>query len=90
VSEAWGTNKVTITAEGLAGSVADFAVRRHKLVKMRMEVGGGLSNEADDEHPGVSLSATGTFLYEVNVPFTMEFRFPPGEGWKTIIVTLTW
>ena len=90
VSEAWEANKVTITAEGLAGSTANFAVRRHKFVKMRMEVGGGLSNQADGDHPGVSLSATDAFLRDVNVPFMMQFHFPPGDGWKTITATLTW
>jgi glycogen debranching enzyme len=90
VSEVWGENKVTLTVEGLANSEAYCAVRRHKLVKLHSDVADGLSNTADDTHPGVSLSAIDTFTHDPNVPFLMKLHFPPGEGWKTVTVTLTW
>ena len=90
VHEEWGPNKVTIAAEGLAGSRADIPVRRHKLVQMRLHAGGGLPHVADDEHPGVNLSGVDTAFHDPNLPIAMNFYFPPGEGWKTITVTLTW
>jgi len=55
-----------------------------------MAVSDSLSNQADRDHPGVSLSALDTFQFDAKVPFMMEFYFPPSEGWKTITVTLTW
>jgi glycogen debranching enzyme len=90
LSESWEPNKVTLVVEGLAGTVDDLPVRRHKLVKLQMAVSDSLSNQADRDHPGVSLSALDTFQFDAKVPFMMEFYFPPSEGWKTITVTLTW
>jgi len=88
--EEWGSNEVTITAQGLAGSRADIPVRRHKLVQMRLHVEGGLSNMADDQHSGVNLTGIDTAFRDFNLPLGLNFYFPPGEGWKTITVTLTW
>jgi hypothetical protein len=90
VSEEWGVNKVKLSIDGIAGSEAHCAVRRHKLVNPRPHVDGGLSSEADNAHPGVSLSAIDTAFRDPSLPFLMEFHFPPGEGWKTITVTLSW
>ena len=90
LSEEWGTNQVKLAVEGLAGTVGDLKVRRHKLVKMKLEVADGLSNDADQDHPGASLSAIDTAFRDMNLPFALEFHFPPGEGWKTVTVTLTW
>jgi glycogen debranching enzyme len=90
LSEEWGTNQVKLAVEGLAGTVADLPVRRHKLVKMKLQAADGLSNIADQDHPGVSLSAIDSAFRDMNLPFAMEFHFPQGEGWKTITVTLTW
>lgn len=89
--EAWSSNKVVITAEGLAGTSGNLPVLRHKLVRVHPAgVADGLSAEADDSHPGVSLSGIDTAFRDPNLPLALEFHFPPGEGWKTITVTLTW
>jgi glycogen debranching enzyme len=90
LSEEWGASKVTLIVEGMAGSAADIPVRRHKLVQMKIDVSDHLSNQADEDHPGVALSAIDTAFRDPNLPFAMEFHFPPGEGWKTMTVTLTW
>jgi hypothetical protein len=90
VTETWGVNKVDLTVEGIAGTEANCAVRRHKLVKLRPHVADGLSSEADETHPGVSLSGIDTAFRDANLPLAMSFYFPPGEGWKTITFTLTW
>jgi len=85
-----GPNQITITAEGLAGSRADLPVRRHKLVQIRLHAESGLANDADDKHPGVNLTGIDTAFRDPNLPLALNFIFPPGEGWKTITVTLTW
>ena len=90
VSEEWGANKVNLTVEGIAGGEAYCSVRRHKLVNLRPQVADGLSSEADETHPGVSLSGIDTAFRDPKLPLLLEFHFPPGEGWKTISVTLTW
>jgi glycogen debranching enzyme len=90
VSEKWEANRVTLIAEGQAGSIAHLPVKRHKLVKMKLEVPGGLSNVADNDIPGVGLVAIDTAFSDASLPFDMLFHFPPGTGWQTITVTLTW
>jgi glycogen debranching enzyme len=90
LSTQWGTNKISLAVEGIAGSVAVIDVRRHKLVKMKIDVADHLSNKADQDQPGVSLSAADTAFRDPNLPFAMTFYFPPGEGWKTMNVTLSW
>ncbi len=90
LTQTWGVNKVDLTVQGMAGTEAHFAVRRHKLVKLRPRVSDGLSNEADSRHPGVSLSGIDTAFRDANLPLLLSFYFPPGEGWKTITVTITW
>jgi hypothetical protein len=90
LTQTWGVNKVDLTVQGMAGTEAHCAVRRHKLVKLRPRVSDGLSNEADSRHPGVSLSGIDTAFRDANLPLLLSFYFPPGEGWKTITVTITW
>jgi hypothetical protein len=38
----------------------------------------------------VILNGTETFMTDRLAPEEMDVHFPPGEGWKTITVTLTW
>jgi hypothetical protein len=90
LKEEWGTNHVTFTAEAPAGSTAMFPIRRHKLVKLRLTANDGLPADAPNDQPGVSLTAIDTAFRDPNLPFGLYFHFPPGEGWKTITVTLTW
>jgi hypothetical protein len=90
VHETWGVNKIDLTVEGMAGTEAYCAVRRHKPVNLRPHVADGLSSEADKTHPGVALSGIDTAFRDLKLPLLMTFHFPPGEGWKIITVTLTW
>ena len=90
IHEGWESNKITITAQGQAGSHADILVKRNKLVRIQVHVDGGLSNEADAEHPGASVIGTDTAFSDYKQPLGLNFYFPPGEGRKTITVTLTW
>jgi glycogen debranching enzyme len=90
LSERWKPNSVSLMVEGLAGSSAVIPVYRHKLVKLGLQVSGGLSNQADSDHPGVVLAAIDTAWQDASLPLGFWFYFPPGTGFQTITVTLTW
>jgi hypothetical protein len=85
-----GEKRIQITVEGLAGSRAEYWVRQPDRVMPRVDVSDGLSSKADGEHPGVSLSFADAWEMSHGAPLSMYFTFPPGEGWKTITVTLAW
>ena len=90
VSEEYGTRKIVLTVEGLADSRSDLIVIRHKLIKQRLELPTGVSSEPDAKGASVALVALDTAHEDPKVPEDLQFHFPPGEGWKTITVTLTW
>lgn len=90
LDEKWETNKVTLTVEGLAGSTASLPVYRHKPVKLGLQTSGGLSNVADINHPTSDFSTSDTAWRDASMPFALSFHFPPGSGWTTMTVTLTW
>lgn len=75
----YGDHKLTLTAEGLAGTRAVVGLIRHGQVipKVRTEAQGDVKIQVPDEG-GSSASAP------------LVFHFPEGTGWKTITVTLNW
>jgi hypothetical protein len=88
-------NSVMLVVEGPAGSAASLPVTEKiaKTVgKMKLDVSDGLSNHAKPGEPGAALD----YLYmgdgKLTPPFSsmLNIHFPPGKGWKTITVTLTW
>lgn len=90
VSERYQPHGITLTVEGLADSRADLVIIRHKLVKERLVREPGVSSEPNATGTSVALVALDTAHEDPKVPVDMQFHFPPGEGWKTITVTLTW
>jgi hypothetical protein len=76
--------------EGRAGSTTDYRFKQPDRLMPRIEVDGGLSTKADAQHPGVALSFPDQWELSHGAPLRMHAVFPPGEGWKTITVTLTW
>ncbi|MDR3741779.1 MAG: hypothetical protein P4L40_22395 [Terracidiphilus sp.] len=90
LDEKWSGSGVTLTVEGMAGSTASLPVYRHKLVKLALQVDGDLSNMADDNHPGVVLRAIDTAWLNASQPIGLFFHFPPGTGFQTLTITLTW
>jgi len=90
ISEEYGTRRIKLTVEGLAGSQADLLVIRHRLVKEHMELPPGVDNSHDSKGTSVSLFAIDTAHEDPKVPVDMHFQFGPGEGWQTITLTLSW
>jgi len=90
ISEVSAEGRISLTVEGLAGSKTEYWVRQPDRVMPRIDVSNGLSSNADAEHAGVSLSFADSWELSHGAPLSMYFFFPPGEGWKTITVTLTW
>jgi hypothetical protein len=79
LNEAYREGRAQFTLEGLAGSEVVIPYELHP--------------------PTIGLKAEGAVLLKPNDsylapadqwPAKMKVRFPPGEGWKTITVTLTW
>jgi glycogen debranching enzyme len=87
----YGDHKLTLTIEGLAGNQDVLGLVRRGPIVPKIEgarTGGG--------HP-TGESATPAFLAFTTHPFEnpkapsmLILNFPPGEGWKTITVVLTW
>jgi glycogen debranching enzyme len=79
VREEDGERKITLTVEGPAGSQAEFPVLIHSP-RMIVRVSG-----AELSAPGARSGPDAT-----PAPQTATVHFPPGEGWKTVTVTLAW
>jgi glycogen debranching enzyme len=92
VHEEWNARSVVLQIEGLAGSSADLLVSQRDGKAPQLQVSGGLSNHAKDGEPGALLASLGLGDPVNPPPFASQLRinFPPGEGWKTITITLTW
>jgi glycogen debranching enzyme len=102
LSEEDGARQIKLTVEGLAsqdrknsdGSFSSEVYRlrliRNKLLDIKVipEYGVGSSTKADSAY--VRTWAIDTAHRDPQIPIDMLFHFPPGEGWKTITVTLAW
>ncbi len=80
----YGDHKLALVAEGLAGSTGIVSLLRHGhfVPKAQTE-----PNTAPDA--SVSFRACDADPYAcTSLPLLLQF--PPGDGWKTITVTLTW
>ncbi len=79
LSEAYNEHQLTLTLEGLAGSQMELPlVLSAPAPKLRAE---GAALAAQPHH--------GTDGTPVQFP-AISVAFPPGDGWKTITVTLNW
>jgi glycogen debranching enzyme len=95
LQEEHSKNSVTLVVEGPAGSTASLPVTERvakTFGKVRLDVSDGLSNHATEGEPGAALDYFYMGDGKLTPPFfsKLDIHFPPGEGWKTITVTLTW
>jgi hypothetical protein len=90
LSESWQADQVTLVVQGLAESTAHIPVFRHKLVKLGLHDDTGLANQVDNDHPLAALVAIDTAWRDASIPFALELHFPPGTGFQTLTVTLSW
>jgi glycogen debranching enzyme len=79
LNEENGERKLTLTMQGLAGTQAQFQVLVHPLRTTVRAEGADLSEPGQRNGPDANA-----------MPQTGTVHFPPGDGWKTVTVTLTW
>jgi glycogen debranching enzyme len=88
--------KLTLTVEGLAGADGVLTLIRHRRfvpkVQADPEVAPGAAPVPDPgaDQPTAELAIGADTEADPSVPIPLHLHFPPGEGWKTITVTLTW
>jgi glycogen debranching enzyme len=78
-------HKLTLICEGLAGHQEVASLIRHGSFTPKVE--------STDKKAGASavLSAKDGWAFkDAKAPLLLVLNFPPGEGWKTITVSLTW
>jgi hypothetical protein len=90
LSEEYGSRKIMLTVEGLADSKADLVVIPHRSAKDRKQIAAGIGDDSASKGASATLAALDTAHYDPKAPMDMQLHFPPGEGWKTITVILTW
>jgi len=84
VEETYADHKLTLVIEGPAGGYGALRVIRHGAFKPRAQWEFSETCQFDKCY-GLAV----TDLQPAS-PMLLDFVFPPGEGWKTITVTLTW
>ncbi|MGA9668809.1 MAG: amylo-alpha-1,6-glucosidase [Terracidiphilus sp.] len=99
LSEEWGTNRVALTFEGQGDSRALVGIHcRRGIDEVRIdspqnkgrEADGGARLAAQLSDPRVRHSPDPLKVDSAKGTLLMWLDFPPGEGWQTITVTLTW
>jgi hypothetical protein len=91
LNEQYGDHKLTLQVEGLAGSRTDLeVVRAANVVPHLIPQEGEASKTGPDRGNAELLNPDGSPYAGLNPKTYLAVSFPPGEGWKTITVTLTW
>jgi glycogen debranching enzyme len=90
--ENWLKRSLTLSIEGPAGSSASYLLTHKDSKHLALGVSDGLSNHAEGRLPGALLVSLGMGdpVITPDSGSALLINFPPGEGWKTIMVTLTW
>jgi glycogen debranching enzyme len=81
-------HQLVLAAEGLAGTTGYLALIRHGRFIPKLQAdpvaAPGSSEEAAELSVPLDAEENST------VPVILHLHFPPGDGWKTVTVTLTW
>jgi hypothetical protein len=81
--------RLTLVVEGLAGSQGEVGLVRRGPVVAKVESQSDHSTSPDEG--SAILGANDVYAFEnPHSPSMLIFNFPPGDGWKTMTVTLTW
>jgi glycogen debranching enzyme len=90
-SEKWEANRATLVFEGMAGAQTSFKIiRSHSLPRFKFDCPENKGLDPNDEK---LLAAYVTQIDDgrhLKFPMGLFLHFPPGTGWRTITVTLTW
>jgi len=85
VHSEYADHKLTLVAEGLAGTEGSVSLVRHGRFTPKIDTG-----EASATAPTDAKISMREASEDPAVPVLLVFDFPQGEGWKTVTVTLTW
>ena len=80
--------KLTLTVEGLAGTDGVLSLVRHGRFVPRVQANPQYAAGTEQATAELAIGADTEEDLSAGVPLLLHF--PPGEGWKTITVTLTW
>jgi glycogen debranching enzyme len=80
----YGDHRLVLTAEGVAGSAGIVTLIRHGHLVPTVQAAAATAPEASISFRGCDADPYAC----ASLPLILHF--PPGEGWKTITVTLTW
>jgi glycogen debranching enzyme len=92
IDEHWSDRSAKITFEGPAGATGPYFLLRHSLLP-KLEADCRQVRVADSSGRERYIPCTSMIdaaARDPNVPILMMIQLPPGQGWKTVIVTLTW
>src|SRR6185437_11946279 len=91
ISENWESNRATFVFEGMAGDQTSFGIFRSRyLPHLKFE---SPENKGIDGNDTERLAAYVTQIddgRDLKFPIGLFLHFPPGEGWKTITVIVSW
>ena len=91
LSETWESNRATIVFEGPAGTTAPYTLIRHaSLRRLSLSSPQNQGFDPDDAHLPASLVNNNADTQDPDAPLTLRLHFPPGTGFQTLTVTLTW
>jgi glycogen debranching enzyme len=86
--EEYQEHKLQLEIEGPAGTSGFLDLIRHAQFIPKPHWQLADSSDTGKSYGGVSFSDSA--FHDMSVPVLLSFHFPPGEGWQTITVTLTW
>jgi hypothetical protein len=87
IAEKREDHKLILEVEGAPDSYyqADLVRKRLFVPKISSQMKEGIGRR---DCAAISMSSAGR--QDAAVPILLTVHFPPGEGWKTVTVTLTW
>ena len=85
----YGDRKLVLTAEGEAGSDGIVTLIRHGHIDPKVETNPSAPTGAEEQYASISHRECDADFYACK-ELPLLLHFPPGEGWKTMTVTLTW
>lgn len=84
----YGKRQIVLEAEGLAGTTGYANLIRHGAFIPKVQADPPTIAGTDEATAEVSIALDAE--QNSSVPVLLHLHFPPGEGWKTVTVTLTW
>jgi glycogen debranching enzyme len=88
VREDYAEHRLILAIDGPASSSGAVSLLRHGQFVPAIKVDPSMPSGAKQNYVGISMRDDGS--RDPSIPILLSFHFPPGEGWKTITVTLTW